>query len=585
MFPALVAGLRPASILAVVLCGSPLVGAQQVSGPAAPPAPVADLAHYQLSEATLQALALPDAPDAPFSFGLRVGEEWLVVHLARVSVRSDKFQLLVQQADGAIVPVEPAAPATVRGGVEGRPGSVVAGSLIDGRLEALVRLGDELPLIGVQPSTGGARGDHVVYDASAAIDVGGVCGTPDLPGGFTPPAGAAPDGGPVVPADICEIACDADVEFYNQNSSSVSATQLDIENIINGVEAIYESEVAILYEITTILVRSAEPDPYGAFGGSAMLSEFTNTWNSDHADIDRDVAHFFTGKNITGSTIGIAQLGVICALSQAYGLSQSKYTNNFTNRVGLTAHELGHNWNAQHCDGQGDCRIMCSCLGCCGPVTTFGNSAESSITTKAAQANCLDSTVPPPVPSLTSLSPLNVKLLSTGTVTINGSFEDVTQLTIGSTVLLPGQFSQIGDALIHVAPPTPSALGPVPVTISNEAGTSNALTLTYVGSNPPVVFTPLVAFPGDDITWNMAAEPGQTVTLFIALSPQTFPYQGFNVLVNLVILWSGSVDSLGLVDLSAPVPATASGLTIYTQIASTDPSLVGISSSVLTLVP
>ncbi|MFQ5806245.1 MAG: immunoglobulin domain-containing protein, partial [Phycisphaerae bacterium] len=94
----------------------------------------------------------------------------------------------------------------------------------------------------------------------------------------------------------------------------------------------------------------------------------------------RDVAHLMTGKDLNGGVIGIAWLGVICNTSQGYGLSQSRFTGNFTNRVGLTAHEVGHNWDAVHCDGDGDCFIMCSGLGgCAHNVTRFGSRSIGDI--------------------------------------------------------------------------------------------------------------------------------------------------------------------------------------------------------------
>ena len=59
------------------------------------------------------------------------------------------------------------------------------------------------------------------------------------------------------------------------------------------------------------------------------------------------------GTNIDGSTIGIAWIGVMCNDNWGYGLSQSQYTTDIASRVQLTAHELGHNWNACHCNQSG----------------------------------------------------------------------------------------------------------------------------------------------------------------------------------------------------------------------------------------
>ena len=62
-------------------------------------------------------------------------------------------------------------------------------------------------------------------------------------------------------------------------------------------------------------------------------------------------------------------------------------------RSALTAHEMGHNWSAQHCDGDGDCHIMCSTLGGCnglGSPAKVGGAAVSSITSYKSSRPCLD---------------------------------------------------------------------------------------------------------------------------------------------------------------------------------------------------
>jgi hypothetical protein len=80
-----------------------------------------------------------------------------------------------------------------------------------------------------------------------------------------------------------------------------------------------------------------------------LLNQFRNQWNTQHSTIVRDVAHHFTRKNIQGSTIGIAWIGVVCNKPWAYGLAQSDFSTSFAYVTDLSAHEIGHNWNAGHC--------------------------------------------------------------------------------------------------------------------------------------------------------------------------------------------------------------------------------------------
>ena len=103
-----------------------------------------------------------------------------------------------------------------------------------------------------------------------------------------------------------------------------------------------------------------------------------------------------TGRNLSGSVIGIAYLGVICNQTGAYGLSESRFSSNYGARVGLTAHELGHNWSSAHCNSNPPCKIMCSGLGGCdGDLSEFGNFARSAIFGFSNNADCLNPLAPP----------------------------------------------------------------------------------------------------------------------------------------------------------------------------------------------
>jgi hypothetical protein len=109
--------------------------------------------------------------------------------------------------------------------------------------------------------------------------------------------------------------------------------------------------------------------------------------------VQRDVAHLWTGRNMTGSTIGIAYLGVICGGS-SYGVDQIRFSNNFNSRVALFAHELGHNWDAsEHCNDDSECRIMCAGLGGCdglGNPVRFAAGPITEMSAHVASRSCVD---------------------------------------------------------------------------------------------------------------------------------------------------------------------------------------------------
>src|SRR5262249_104618 len=66
-----------------------------------------------------------------------------------------------------------------------------------------------------------------------------------------------------------------------------------------------------------------------------------------------DVAHLWTGRDL-GGPAGVAFTGVVCrSPTNSYGISDRETIAPF--RVGIPAHEIGHNFGASHCDGQAGC--------------------------------------------------------------------------------------------------------------------------------------------------------------------------------------------------------------------------------------
>lgn len=361
----------------------------------------------ELAYSTVQRLTVPDAlPDA-FTVRLALDGRHHILDLSSYSLRGDEFRVRVHDNRRQAYEVEPAPPCTYRGHVLDRPGSRVAASLIDGQLTAAILMDDGTawyvqPLSRVLP--GSPASSHVVYRGSQVKPGNWLCGTglaEHLGLGFVPKGGRIAGGGPEGLPVTTLIAFDADVEFYVLNGSSVAATVGDIESVLKAVDNIFNIEVGITYQITEVIVRTTEPDPYNSTNYSVLLLALKDYWNANKGDVLRDVAHLMTGRDLDGNVIGVAYVGRICVSpppNTAYGLSQSRFSPNFAERVALTAHELGHNWNATHCGMEGpncsggwepDCGIMCACLGgCSGNLSEFGSSASGEIVAWANSHDC-----------------------------------------------------------------------------------------------------------------------------------------------------------------------------------------------------
>jgi len=269
------------------------------------------------------------------------------------SNRTDDFQLTVQGHDGVLRPVAAGPITTYRGEIAGRPGSVVAASVLDGRLEGTIRLDPQTTLWfgSVADRMQNAPVDlYAVYNSLDKIPHDGVCG-----GGIEIEAHQHADAGRA-PGDenrggltfTSRLGLDADFEYFSE-FNSVTLTQARMEAVINTVNVQYESEVGIHHQIAQVIIRtSAATQPYTSTNSSELLDQFLNEWQANVTSL-RSHAHLFTGKNLDGSIIGLAYVGVVCNNNFAYGLSEANFSTNFSNITDLVAHELGHNWNAGHC--------------------------------------------------------------------------------------------------------------------------------------------------------------------------------------------------------------------------------------------
>ncbi|MEE8156177.1 MAG: zinc-dependent metalloprotease family protein [Phycisphaerales bacterium] len=351
----------------------------------------------------LQTLDLPATEQEPFTAAVRLGDQMQTLVLNPYTMRAEDFQVLVKGEDGQLREVEPPPPRTYRGTVQGEPLSRVAATLMDGQLWAMVAQ-ESGGVWFIQPlSEFGVAGvpdaNHVIYQGEDVEPVDGFCGTDDIAQPLADLGDRRPGGDPTAGTgwQRTEIAFDADHEFFLLNGSSVSTTVHDIEFVMNFVESIYETDTDITYEVTAIVVRTGEPDPYTSSDCVTLLNQFRNTWNtSPEYAIRRAVAQLFTGKDLSGCA-GIAFVGTVCHAVNSYSVVQSSLPGiPFALRVALSAHEIGHSWNALHCstlppecEPIGDCRIMCACLGGCLGFTSFGPVAINFITAWRNNVGCL----------------------------------------------------------------------------------------------------------------------------------------------------------------------------------------------------
>jgi thermitase len=185
----------------------------------------------------------------------------------------------------------------------------------------------------------------------------------------------------------------------------------------------------------------------------------------------------------------------------------------------------------------------------------------------------------PNPPTITDVSPSNVQAFMGGTITVSGNdFTDVTEISSGGIVLYPPDFTIVNDQTITYEAPTASALGQTEVTVTSPEGTSNPGYFNYVETDPPKLSVPATTGAGQSYTWSWGGGVNDFFYLIVSTEDSTLPFQGFDVLSNFLIIYTGNLDNVGLGSLTITVPAGLAGITVYSQVLTFEPSFVGASN-------
>jgi PKD repeat protein len=551
-----------------------------------------------LSASDMYSLHVTGQPGSAIKATIVLEGSEFTLDLAPHSNRSaSHYKLMVQGADGLLTEPTPAPVRTLRGTVVEIPGSKVAASYDEsGGLYARIRVVGEPSDYWVEQvarSVPGAAPDvHVTYRGSNVVATGSKCGVKALP---------VPDGGTIALGSGCgtglcvaELGCDSDVEYYQDQGSSVTNVENRINSIINAMNLQYEDDVGLRHDITAIVVRTSEPDPYSSNDISNLLSQLRGQWLGPMSSTPHDVAQLFTGRNISGGTIGLAWLGSVCN-TQSYSVVEN-FTNNFGCLTDLSAHELGHNWGAGHCS----CNnwTMNPFITC---ANRFTAGSIASITGTKNSVGCLTPAGPPAADFHVFQTSGNAPFLanftndSSGEVTSwSWDFGDggtSTQASPNHTYTVPGVYtvsltatgplgtdSLVMQDFIDVAPPlvpfadlgggSPGAIFGVPeLSVDSSLVAGSSLTVTLFRAPPQVLTSAWVAFASTPVA---------------AFNGMIFPYPPSQQLFF-------NTNLFGAVDLSTTWPSgIPAGLDIYLQFLVQDatvPDGVTLSNAVLGTTP
>lgn len=250
---------------------------------------------------------------------------------------------------------------TYKGTIDGLPGTDARFTIDGTRVEGMIMAFDDIYY--VEPaskySEGADAADHLLYKASdVRSDITRSCAD-TLNEQISSQAKQLQSNAATIqpkivsPMRVVELATEADGEYVQATGGS-SAANSDILSVMNQVDAIFRRDVGLTFSVVFQHTwTDPASDPYNTNGDPvAMLNEFTNYWKANIPN-PRDDAHLWTGRSL-GGPAGVAWQGTVCrSPTAAYGLSDRETIAPF--KIGIPAHEIGHNFNASHCDGVAGC--------------------------------------------------------------------------------------------------------------------------------------------------------------------------------------------------------------------------------------
>lgn len=190
----------------------------------------------------------------------------------------------------------------------------------------------------------------------------------------------------------------ADFEFSRLFGSD---TEAEILTRFNTVDGIFSEQIGVQITVAEIDVFSNADDPFTSANPDELLRQVAAYRNETPAQYAQGITHLLTGRNLEGTTAGIAYLGSLC--SRRFGAGLSEGSRNPTVNSLVAAHEIGHNFGAPH-DGEGACAS-----------TGTGFLMEASINGSRQFSQCSIGEMQKEIASASCLRPLDTPNLAIGT--------------------------------------------------------------------------------------------------------------------------------------------------------------------------
>lgn len=254
-----------------------------------------------------------------------------------------------------------------------------------------------------------------------------------------------------------------------------SVTGVENHNIgvLNDVQTNYDNEFADELSFSIVqqfVVNCSTCDPWSSSTDAETLLISFRNWGPSGFSSTHDLGCLWTNRDLDGSTIGIAYVGVLCTPLRYHVLQD--FSSNAPLLRCMSSHEIGHNFNASH-DAQGSPTIMAPSVS---NTNSWSSASISAIQGEYMTASCLGFCPGSPSAPVANFTFSVISNCTPGQV----QYTDNSTNAVSRSWSFPGGTPSTSTALNPLVSYNNTGTYGATLTVFNSAGTSNSITINNI---------------------------------------------------------------------------------------------------------